>query len=163
MDTPNGMWFLCMRSIAASAFSKCPAPRRPSLASSKPSMLTETMKLPTRLSSSQKAWSMSVPFVKAWKAMSRCFSHRRKMSALRMSGSPPVKRQAWVPSSAPSVSTRSISSKVRFCLWPYSAAQQPAQRILQALVGSMRTIHGMLQSYFSEFARACWKPRKPPS
>ena len=74
-----------------------------------------------------------------------------------------VKRQAWVPSSAPSVSTRSISSKVRFCLWPYSAAQQPAQRILQALVGSMRTIHGMLQSYFSEFARACWKPRKPPS
>ena len=37
---------------------------------------------------------MSVPFVKAWKAMSRCFSHRRMISALRMSGSPPVKTKS---------------------------------------------------------------------
>lgn len=66
--------------------------------------------------------------VKAWNAMSRYFSHRRMMSFFRSSGSPPV--------------------KVRLCLWPYSAAQQPVQCILQAEVGSIRISHGTLMSYF---------------
>jgi hypothetical protein len=41
----------------------------------------------------------------------------------------------------------SISSKVRFSLLPYSAAQQPVQWRLQALVGSRRMAQGMLQLY----------------
>ena len=77
------------------------------------------------------------------------------MSFLRIRGSPPVKRQAWVPSSLASVRTRFISSYVRLCLWPYSAAQQPVQCMLQAEVGSIRISQGMLQPYFSAFFWAC--------
>ena len=40
------MRWLCISSIASSAFWKCPFPRRPSLASSKPSTLMETKKFP---------------------------------------------------------------------------------------------------------------------
>ena len=97
---------------------------------------------------------MRVPLVKAWNAMPRCFSHRRMMSFFRSSGSPPVKMQAWVPRALASVSTRSISSKVRLCLWPYSAAQQPVQCILQAEVGSIKISHGTLISYLAAFSCA---------
>ena len=96
--------------MARSAFSKWPSPRRESLASEKPSRLTETKKLPTLSSSLQKSSSMSVPLVKAWKATSRCFSQSLKMSSLRMSGSPPVKRQACRPKGFPSVRTLSMTS-----------------------------------------------------
>ena len=34
----------------------------------------------------------------------------------------------------------SICSKVRLWLWPYSAAQQPVQRMLQAAVGSIEPV-----------------------
>lgn len=46
----------------------------------------------TSVTSSQKASSMSVPLVKAWNSQSGCFRHRRRISFLRMSGSPPVSR-----------------------------------------------------------------------
>ncbi len=48
----------------------------------------------------------------------------------------------------------SISSKVRLSLWPYSAAQQPVQCRLQALVGSSRMAQGMLHWYLSRM-RSC--------
>ena len=47
------------------------------------------------------------------------------------------------------VMMESISSKDRFSLLPYSAAQQPVQCRLQAEVGSSRMAQGMLQPYFS--------------
>ena len=55
----------------------------------------------------------------------------------------------WVPSSLPCVTIESMSSRDRFCWWPYSAAQQPVQCRLQALVGSSRIAQGMFRWYFS--------------
>ncbi len=43
----------------------------------------------------------------------------------------------------------SMVSNERLSLWPYSAAQQPVQWRLQALVGSSRMAQGMLHWYFS--------------
>ena len=43
----------------------------------------------------------------------------------------------------------SMVSRDRFSLWPYSAAQQPVQCILQAEVGSRRIAQGTLQLFFS--------------
>ena len=69
-----------------------PAPRRASVASSKPSTEMAGMKFLTRSMSSASASSMSVAFVNAVNAQSSCFSHRRMTSRLRTSGSPPENR-----------------------------------------------------------------------
>ena len=53
----------------------------------------------------------------------------------------------------------SISSKLRFSLLPYSAAQQPVQCRLQAEVGSSRMTHGMLQLYFLRYSSSMGQPR----
>ena len=48
-------------------------------------------------------------------------------------------------------------------MWPYSAAQQPVQRRLQALVGSMRMAQGMLQRCFSRMASCFGQAMRLPS
>lgn len=48
-------------------------------------------------------------------------------------------------------------------MWfPYSAAQQPVHFKLQALVGSIKIAHGILQLCFSLFSFCLWYPRRQP-
>ena len=51
-----------------------------------------------------------------------------------------------------------FSTNVRFNLCPYSAAQHPVQCKLQALVGSIKISHGMLQSCTSLILRMVFVP-----
>ena len=78
--------------MARSTRRNVPAPRRESVASSKPSTEMAGRKFLTRSISSAKASSMRVPLVKAENSQSGCAWQRRRMSALRTSGSPPEKR-----------------------------------------------------------------------
>ena len=66
------------------------APRRASVASSKPSTLMAGMKFATRSMSRQNSSSMSVAFVNERNVQSGCASHSLTRSRLRTSGSPPV-------------------------------------------------------------------------
>ena len=77
------------------------------------------------------------------------------MSFLRTIGSPPVKRNMYVPISLAWLTMLSISSYVRLSLLPYSAAQQPVQWRLHALVGSMSMAQGTLQPCSS--LTFCWR------
>ena len=163
MDVPNRSLYFFIRSMACMTLLNVPAPLLASFSFSKPSRLMDGTKFPTRSISLQKSSSISVPFVKQWNALSLCFSQSRITSALRTSGSPPVSRNAWIPSSSAWVHMLSISSKLRFSRFPYSAAQQPVQCRLHALVGSSNNTHGMEQPYFSAFFLAILNPRKPAS
>ena len=64
----------------------------------------------------------------------------------------------YTPISLPWVIMESISSKVRFSLLPYSAAQQPVQCRLQAEVGSSRMAQGILQLYFFRYSSCFGQP-----
>ena len=96
--------------MARSTFLKVPLPRRKSVSASKPSTEMAGTKFLTRSISSAKASSMSVPLVKEENSQSGCASHRRRTSALRTSGSPPVNRYMCTPSAMPWRTMSSISS-----------------------------------------------------
>ena len=76
--------------MAWTAFRYTPSPRRPSVASSKPSRLMAGMKFFTSSMSRAKALSMRVALVKARNWQSECRRHRVIRSLLRTRGSPPV-------------------------------------------------------------------------
>ena len=128
------------------------------MADSKPSTLMAGIKFFTRSISFAKASSINVALVKERNWQSLCFSHRAIRSFLRTRGSPPVYMYIYTPISLPWVIMESISSKVRFSLLPYSAAQQPVQCRLQAEVGSSRMAQGILQLYFFRYSSCFGQP-----
>ena len=89
-EMPKGSRRSLSSCMACFTRSNTPSPRRPSVASLKPSRLNAGMKFLTRSRSSAKASSIRVPFVKARNWQSLCFSHSVMRSFLRTVGSPPV-------------------------------------------------------------------------
>ena len=75
--------------MASMTRSNVPWPRRASVSCAKPSTEMAGTKFLTSSISLAKASSMSVAFVKARNTQSSCMRHRRRMSSLSTSGSPP--------------------------------------------------------------------------
>ena len=54
-----------------------------------------------------------------------------------------------------------VVSRLRFSLWPYSAAQQPVQWRLQAEVGSSRIAHGRYRFFCRRYRHAQLSGARP--